>query len=199
MVRDIIKRLVDILITVVAIVVLVPVFGIIYILIKTSSNGPALFKQKRAGRGGEPFTMLKFRTMKIDVEPFGQSPESGADPRLIRSGKFLREYSLDELPQLFNVLRGEMSLVGPRPLYISQIAELSDHHKKRLFVRPGLTGASQVHGRSLLTDPAMLEVEVEYADKQNLWLDMKIVFQTVWVVLCKKGVYEDGGAAGNEG
>ncbi len=128
--------------------------------------------------------------MKVNVDPYGQSPKSGDDPRLFKCGKFLREYSLDELPQLFNVLKGNMSFVGPRPLYVSQIRELSDHHKKRLQLKPGLTGMSQIYLRSDLTSKESLDMEVEYVQKQNFWLDIKILFLTLAVVLGKKGVYE---------
>ena len=167
-----------------------PVFVVVVIAIKLTSKGPAVFKQQRAGKDGKVFVFYKFRTMKLDVDPFGQSPKSGDDPRLIKIGKFLREYSLDELPQLFNVLKGDMSVVGPRPLYVSQISELSDYHKKRLLVRPGVTGLSQIYGRSELTSKTNLDLEVEYVEKQSFWLDIRIFFLTFGVVLGKKGVYE---------
>ena len=128
--------------------------------------------------------------MKTNADPFGQSPKAGDDPRLICIGKFLREYSLDELPQLFNVLKGNMSIIGPRPLYVSQISEFSDFHKKRLLVRPGITGLSQVYNRSELTSKPSMDLEVKYVEKQNLWLDIKILFLTFIVVIRKKGVYE---------
>jgi undecaprenyl phosphate N,N'-diacetylbacillosamine 1-phosphate transferase len=184
------KRSFDVSISLFTVVLLLPVFVIIIIMIKISNEGPVIFKQERAGKDGKPFTFFKFRTMKLGVSPFGQSPKSGDDPRLIKVGKFLREYSLDELPQLFNIIKGDMSIVGPRPLYISQISEMSDYHKKRLLVKPGLTGLSQVYGRSELTEEANLNLEVEYVGKQSFWLDVKIIFQTLGVVFGKKGVYE---------
>jgi lipopolysaccharide/colanic/teichoic acid biosynthesis glycosyltransferase len=188
--RKVVKRALDVAISLLAIIVLFPVFAVIAIVIKASSTGPAVFKQERAGKDGRSFVFYKFRTMKLDADPFGQSPRSGDDPRLIKIGKFLREYSLDELPQLFNVLRGDMSIVGPRPLYVSQIAELSDYHKKRALVHPGITGLSQVYGRSELMAKASLDMEAEYVLTQSLWLDLKIIFLTFAVVLGKKGVYE---------
>lgn len=186
----IVKYIYDIILSLLAIVLLLPVFAVITIAIKLSSKGPVIFRQERAGKNGRPFVFYKFRTMRVDVDPFGQSPKSGDDSRLIRTGKFLREYSLDELPQLFNVLKGDMSIVGPRPLYVSQISEFSDFHKKRLLVRPGITGLSQVYNRSELTSKPSMDLEVEYVDKQGFWLDIKILFLTFVVVLRKKGVYE---------
>ena len=110
------KQILDLLISSLIILLLLPVFAVIAAVIKISSKGPVFFKQERAGKNGKPFTFYKFRTMKIDVDPFGPSPKSGKDTRLTKIGRFLREYSLDELPQLFNILKGDMSLVGPRPL-----------------------------------------------------------------------------------
>lgn len=188
--KGLLKRTFDILVSLLLIVLLSPVLFAIAIAIKLSDKGPAVFRQERAGKNGKPFTLYKFRTMKCNVDPFGQSPKSGDDPRLIKIGKFLRECSLDELPQLFNVLKGDMSIVGPRPLYISQIEKLSERHKKRLLVRPGLTGLSQVSARSALTEERSLDLEIEYAEKQNFWLDIKITFLTFGLVFAKKDVYE---------
>jgi lipopolysaccharide/colanic/teichoic acid biosynthesis glycosyltransferase len=171
-------------------IILLPVFIVIVVAIKLSSKGPAIFKQERVGKGGEPFVFYKFRTMRTDVDPFGATPKSSDDPRLTKIGRLLREYSLDELPQLFNVLKGDMSIVGPRPLYVSQMAEWSDYHKQRLQVKPGLTGLSQIKGRASLTQEAKLDIEVEYVKKQSFWLDIKIIFLTLGVVFGKKGVYE---------
>jgi len=184
------KRILDICVSLLGVMILLPVFVIIIMAIKLASKGPAIFKQERAGKNGKPFVFYKFRTMKVGVDPFGQSPKSGDDSRLIKPGKFLREYSLDELPQLFNVLKGDMSIVGPRPLYVSQISEWSDYHKQRLLVKPGLTGSSQIKGRASLTQEAKLDIEAEYVKKQSFWLDIKIIFLTFGVVFGKKGVYE---------
>ena len=188
--NQILKRLLDLVVALSALILLAPLLGAIAVAIRLSGKGPVIFKQERAGKGGRPFTFYKFRTMRVDVDPFGQSPQSGDDPRLIKGGKFLREYSLDELPQLVNILKGDMSIVGPRPLYGSQIAEMSDYHKRRIEVRPGLTGLSQVYLRSELTEKPSLDLEVRYIEKQSLWLDVKIIFLTLGVVLGKKGVYE---------
>jgi len=185
-----VKRLFDILFSLLAILVLLPAFAIIIIAIKLGSKGPAVFRQIRAGKNGKPFTFYKFRTMKMDIDPFGASPKSDKDPRLTRAGVFLREYSLDELPQLFNVLKGDMSLVGPRPLYIQQIAEWNDRQKKRLLAKPGLTGLAQISGRGELTREEKLELDVEYVQKASLLLDFKTIFLTLWQVLTSKSIYE---------
>ncbi len=184
------KRILDISISLLIMVLLLPVFAVIIIAIRVSSKGSALFKQQRAGKDGTPFMFYKFRTMKLDVEPFGPSPKSGDDPRLTRTGKFLREYSLDELPQLFNVLKGDMSIVGPRPLYVSQMAEWNERQKKRLLVKPGLTGLAQISGRGELTREEKLELDVKYVETANFWTDIKIIPATVIQVLRRKSIYE---------
>jgi undecaprenyl phosphate N,N'-diacetylbacillosamine 1-phosphate transferase len=184
------KRIFDIGTSLLAIAVLSPVFVVIVIAIKLSSKGLAIFKQERAGKGGKPFVFYKFRTMKIDADPFGASPKSSKDPRLTKIGKLLREYSLDELPQLFNVLKGDMSIVGPRPLYLSQIAEWSEQQKKRLLVKPGLTGLAQISGRGELTREEKLELDVKYVETAGFWLDLKIILTTIAQVFGRKSIYE---------
>jgi undecaprenyl phosphate N,N'-diacetylbacillosamine 1-phosphate transferase len=173
-----------------AIIVLLPVFAVIIIAIRVSSKGAAVFKQERAGKDGNPFTFYKFRTMRLDVDPFGSSPKSGDDPRLTKTGKFLREYSLDELPQLFNALKGNMSIVGPRPLYVSQMAEWNERQKKRLLVKPGLTGLAQISGRGGLTREEKLELDVKYVETANFRLDLKIILKTIAQVFSRKSIYE---------
>ena len=121
--RKLFKRIFDIVISLLLVILLLPVFLIIAVTIGIASKGLAIFKQQRAGKDGKPFTFYKFRTMKSDVDPFGPSPKTGDDLRLTRVGKFLREYSLDELPQLFNILKGDMSIVGPRSPYMDQMKE----------------------------------------------------------------------------
>jgi len=172
------------------VLVLLPVFAVIIIAIRVSGKGPAVFKQERAGKDGKPFMFYKFRTMRADVDPFGASPKSGDDPRLTMVGKFLREYSLDELPQLFNVLKGNMSIVGPRPLYVSQMAEWNERQKKRLLVKPGLTGLAQISGRGELTREDKLELDVKYVETTSLWTDIKIILATVIQVFRRKSIYE---------
>jgi lipopolysaccharide/colanic/teichoic acid biosynthesis glycosyltransferase len=185
-----VKRLFDTVLVLPAVVILLPVFAVIVIAIRVSSKGPAVFKQKRAGKNGTPFTFYKFRTMKTDVDPFGSSPKSGDDPRLTKIGKFLREYSLDELPQLFNVLKGDMSIVGPRPLYVSQMAEWNERQKKRLLVKPGLTGLAQISGRGELTREEKLELDVKYVETASFRTDIKIILATIIQVFRRKSIYE---------
>jgi lipopolysaccharide/colanic/teichoic acid biosynthesis glycosyltransferase len=184
------KRGLDILLSLSALIVLSPLSAVIAIAIKLDSNGPAIFKQERAGKNGKPFTLYKFRTMKTDAEPFGSSPKTAEDPRLTKIGRILREYSLDELPQFVNVLSGDMSVVGPRPLYLSQIAEWSERQKKRLSVKPGITGLAQVSGRAEITREEKLDLDVTYVETANLFLDAKIILRTLSRVFKRKGIYE---------
>jgi lipopolysaccharide/colanic/teichoic acid biosynthesis glycosyltransferase len=184
------KRFLDIVFSLLAIVILLPVFVVIIIAIRIGSNGPAIFKQKRAGKDDVPFMFYKFRTMKVDADAFGPSPKSSDDTRLTKAGKFLREYSLDELPQLFNVLKGDMSIVGPRPLYLSQMAEWNERQKKRLLVKPGLTGLAQISGRGGLTREEKLELDVKYVETASFWADIKIILATIGQVFGRKNIYE---------
>ncbi len=184
------KRLFDIVLSLSAIVLLSPVFAVIIAAIKLSGRGPAIFRQERAGKNGKPFIFYKFRTMKTDIDPFGSSPKTGDDPRLTKAGKFLREYSLDELPQLFNILKGDMSIVGPRPLYVSQMAEWNERQKKRLLVKPGLTGLAQISGRGELTRKEKLELDVKYVETAGFLADIKIILATIAQVFGRKNIYE---------
>ena len=170
--------------------VLFPVFAVIAVAIKLESRGPAIFKQQRAAQDGRPFIFYKFRTMKLGVDAFGPSPKSREDSRLTRVGKLLREWSLDELPQLFNILKGDMSIVGPRPLYLSQMAEWDQRQRKRLLVKPGLTGLAQIQGRGQITQEEKLELDVKYVEKASLWLDCRIILITIAQVFRRKGIYE---------
>jgi len=188
--QSIVKRTIDLIMSGLAMVLLFPFVAAIAIVVKLGSRGPVIFRQERVGKDGRPFTFYKFRTMRVDVDPFGPSPKSGDDPRLTRIGKFLREYSLDELPQLFNVLKGDMSIVGPRPLYMSQMAEWNDRQKKRLVVKPGLTGLAQISGRAELTQEEKLELDVQYVERASLWFDCRIVFATIAMVFRRRGIYE---------
>ncbi|MHC4628250.1 MAG: sugar transferase, partial [Planctomycetota bacterium] len=158
------KRGFDILVAASFLIVLCPFLVVIGAIIRLTSKGPAVFRQERAGTNGKPFVFYKFRTMRADVDPFGPSPKLGDDPRLTKIGRLLREYSLDELPQLYNILKGDMSVVGPRPLYLSQIQEWSERQKKRLLVRPGLTGLAQISGRGRITREEKLELDVRYVE-----------------------------------
>jgi len=187
---NILKRALDISISLLALILLWPVLLLIVIGIKVSSKGPAIFKQQRAGKNGNPFVFYKFRTMTIDADPFGPSPKSSRDTRLTKVGRILREYSLDELPQLFNILKGDMSIVGPRPLYLSQIPEWSERQKKRLLVKPGLTGLAQISGRGEITLEEKLELDVKYVEMANFLADVRILLATIVYVFSRKGIYE---------
>ena len=188
--RRLLKPIFDIAISLPAVIVLLPIFAVVAIAIRVSSKGPAIFRQERAGKDGRPFTFYKFRTMKVDADPFGPSPKSDGDPRLTRIGRFLREYSLDELPQLFNIVKGDMSIVGPRPLYVSQMAEWNERQKKRLLVKPGLTGLAQISGRGELTREEKLELDVKYVETAGFWADIKIIVATIVQVFRRKSIYE---------
>ncbi len=185
-----IKRLLDILISLAALAILGLPMLLVGLAIRLGSAGPALFRQQRAGWRGKPFTLLKFRTMRSDVDPYGQSPHEPGDPRITPLGRFLRERSLDELPQLLNVLAGQMSLVGPRPLYLRQAREWTDRQKRRLLVRPGLTGYAQVLGRGELTHEEKIELDLYYVDNRTLGLDVKILLRTIAAMVTRRDTYE---------
>ncbi len=187
---QVLKRVFDALIAAILLAVLSPLLLAIAIAIRITSPGPAVFRQQRAGQGGKPFSLYKFRTMRLDVAPFGPSPRSGADPRLTRVGRFLREYSLDELPQLVNIVWGDMALIGPRPLYISQMTEWNERQSQRLLVKPGLTGLAQVSGRGELTREEKLELDVRYVEQEGLRLDGRILLATAASVFARRGIYE---------
>jgi lipopolysaccharide/colanic/teichoic acid biosynthesis glycosyltransferase len=186
----ILKRGLDIIISLLALIILWPVLLLIVIAIKFSSKGPAVFKQQRAGKNGNSFVFYKFRTMTTDTDPFVPSPKSAHDSRLTKIGRILREYSLDELPQLFNILKGDMSVVGPRPLYLSQIPEWNERQKKRLFLRPGLTGLAQISGRGELTREEKLELDVNYVETASFSADVRIILATIAFVFSRKSIYE---------
>lgn len=199
------KRIGDVAVSATALIVLAPLMVFVALVIKLDDGGPVLFRQRRIGYQGEDFTMLKFRTMRTDAEDVlpevthhiaGTELESEPklfklkdDPRIIRSGKFLRQSSLDELPQLFNVLVGQMSLIGPRPPLPREYAQYCDEEKRRMSVKPGLSGLWQVMGRSNLTWEETIELDLYYADNRNTTLDLSIFFRTFKVVLSRDGAY----------
>jgi len=185
-----IKRLMDLAVSGTALLLGWPALLGLALAVRRDSPGPALFRQERAGRDMKPFAMLKFRTMRADTEAFGVSPGSAGDPRLTRLGPWLRETSLDELPQLWNILKGEMSLVGPRPLYLSQAREFSERQRRRLEVRPGLTGLAQIMGRGEVPHEAKLELDVQYVERMSLWLDARILWQTLMKGFGRQTAYQ---------
>ncbi len=167
-----------------------PFLAALALLVRIDSPGPALFRQERAGQGMRPFQMLKFRTMRTDADPYGVSPQSGTDPRLTRLGRFLRETSLDELPQLWNIVKGEMSLVGPRPLYMSQAQAFSDRQRRRLEVPPGITGLAQLEGRGEVPHERKLEIDVRYVERASLVLDLKVLALSFLAPFRRGDVYQ---------
>lgn len=185
------KRIGDILVSAVLILILtvIPVLIVVPILIKLTSKGPAVFKQERAGKDGELFTIYKFRTMRIPEESLDENgnPLEPKD-RITAVGKFLRKTSLDELMQLFNILDGTMSLVGPRPTLPYQIERYDDVQRRRLHMRPGVTGWAQVNGRNDLTWTEKIVYDVEYVDNYSIWFDIKVLFKTVGVVLKSENI-----------
>jgi lipopolysaccharide/colanic/teichoic acid biosynthesis glycosyltransferase len=181
----VVKFVLDCVGAAVALLLLSPVFAAVVVWIWLDDGRPALIAQERAGKDGKPFRMLKFRTMVVDAieagkrlgleDPWGLLPD---DPRITHSGRFLRRTSLDELPQLINVLKGEMSLVGPRPDLVEQVSNYSDRDRRRLTVRPGITGWSQVQGREEIGWPERFEQDAWYIEHWSLRLDAKIVLAT---------------------
>ena len=195
-----IKRLIDIICSFVGILVLSPLFIIIAIIIKFTSKGPVFFSQKRVGRNGKEFDMYKFRSMVVNAEELkeklaAQNEMSGPmfkmkdDPRVTKVGKFIRKTSLDELPQLWNVLKGDMSLVGPRPSLPKEVAQFEDWMYKRLEVKPGLTCYWQVSGRNNIDFEDWMKLDVKYVKERNLWIDIKLIFKTVGVLFGDKNAH----------
>lgn len=184
------KRVMDVVVAGALLVFGWPVLVALAILVRRDSPGPALFRQERAGRNMRPFTIYKFRTMRTDADAFGVSPKGPGDPRLTRPGRWLRETSLDELPQLWNILKGDMSLVGPRPLYLSQARQFTPRQRRRLEVRPGITGLAQMMGRGELPHEEKLEIDVQYVERASLWLDLKILCRTASRAFWHKSVYQ---------
>jgi exopolysaccharide biosynthesis polyprenyl glycosylphosphotransferase len=195
-----VKRTFDLVLSIVMLILLLPALLAIAIAIKLSSRGPAIYRSVRPGMAGKPFYCFKFRTMREhadqiqdDLEPLNE--QSGAlfkirrDPRLTRVGRLLRRYSLDELPQLVNVVRGEMSLVGPRPLPLRDFERLEEWHKKRYLVLPGITGLWQVSGRSELDFDDLVRLDFLYLERWSIFLDLSILFKTIPAVLSRRGAF----------
>lgn len=186
------KRLLDILLAGGALLVFSPVLVVLALLIRRQMGPPALFRQVRPGLYGEPFEMLKFRTMRNALGADGQ-PLPDAE-RLTPLGRFLRSTSLDELPELWNVVRGDMSLVGPRPLLMEYLPRYSAEQARRHDVRPGLTGWAQVNGRNALSWEEKFALDRWYVDNRTMWLDVKIIWMTVAKVLKRDGISAEGEA-----
>lgn len=195
--RDHVKRGFDLVVTVGLLPVLLPLMALIALAIRFDSPGAVIYRQERTGRHGRRFPMLKFRTMVHNADELRESlahlnvlppPDFKIpnDPRITRVGRFLRATSLDELPQFFNVLRGEMSLVGPRPTSF-RVEQYQAWHGKRLEARPGLTGLWQIHGRNVTSFDERLRLDIAYIEQQSLWMDLRLLFATIPVVLRRTG------------
>jgi len=195
-----VKRIFDVAVSFVALVLLLPLLAIIAMTVKIDSKGPAIFKQVRVGKNGRRFVFYKFRTMVKDAEQqkeglMKRNEVSGPmfkiknDPRITRVGSFLRKMSLDELPQFFNVLKGDMSLVGPRPALQNEVDEYSAIELKRLLVMPGITGMWQINGRSESSFEEMVKQDLRYIREWSFWLDIGILLRTIPAVLSKHGAY----------
>jgi exopolysaccharide biosynthesis polyprenyl glycosylphosphotransferase len=194
------KRGFDVAAAVTLLIVLAPVMALIALLVRFDSPGPAIFRQTRCGKDGHPFTFLKFRGMvdgaearQAELEALNEADgpifKIRNDPRTTRVGRFIRRTSLDELPQLWNVLRGEMSLVGPRPPVPAEVARYQPWQRTRLRGVPGITGLWQVSGRSELSFDEMVRLDIKYLEEWSLWLDVQILLRTVLAVLSKQGAY----------
>ena len=186
------KRFLDISISAVALVLFAPVLFIVSWKIAKKLGTPIFFKQTRPGLNGKPFQMIKFRTMLDAVDEDGNPLPD--DQRMTSFGKFLRSTSLDELPELWNVLRGDMSLVGPRPLLMEYLPLYNDEQRRRHEVRPGITGWAQINGRNALSWEERFKLDIWYVENQSFMLDMKILFLTVKKVLLRDGISADGEA-----
>ena len=191
------KRTLDLLIAGPATLLTAPVIALLCLVIRLESPGSPIFRQTRAGRNGEPFRIFKLRTMVENAQTMGAGDAVLADDfRLTRSGRWLRRLSLDELPNLWNVLRGEMSIVGPRPTLPSQVEHYTPAQRRRLEVRPGITGWAQVHGRASLTWPERIELDIFYVEHRSLRLDLIILGRTLRTLVAGEGLYHEGEGGG---
>ena len=185
-------RIFDILIAILALVVLSPVLLIAAIAIKSGSKGPIVYRQRRVGLGGGEFELLKLRTMVEGSDPVGVGTVvERDDPRVTAAGRFLRRTSLDEIPNLVNVLRGEMAIVGPRPTIPAQVDDYTPRQRRRHEVRPGLTGWAQVQGRAGIPWEQRIELDVEYVERRSLALDLRILARTAGLLVTGRGLAPD--------
>ncbi len=184
------KRAADILFALLLGLLLLPLLAGVAIAIRLESPGPAIFRQTRMGRGGKPFTIYKFRSMVADAPKLGPELTERNDPRITRLGRVLRRSSVDEFPQLWNILKGDMSFIGPRPEVPSIVdSDWSDDDRARvLSVRPGLTGWAQIHGRDDLDIPTKLGYDRDYAERVSLGMDLTILWRTPWILLTGRGI-----------
>ena len=197
---EVIKRLIDVVCSFMGVLLLSPLFIIIAIIIKMTSKGPVFFSQKRVGKNGKEFDMYKFRSMVVNAEELkeklaAKNEMSGPmfkmkdDPRVTKVGKFIRKTSIDELPQLWNVLKGDMSLVGPRPSLPKEVAQFENWMYKRLEVKPGLTCYWQVNGRNNIDFEDWMKLDIKYVNERSTWIDIKLIFKTIGVLFGDKNAH----------
>lgn len=186
----IMKKLFDFIASLIALIILSPIVGITALLIRKKIGSPVLFKQQRPGLNEKPFYVYKFRSMTDELDEKGELLPD--DIRLTSFGKVVRNLSLDELPQLWNVLKGDMSFVGPRPLLVEYLPLYNERQARRHEVRPGITGWAQVNGRNAISWEEKFELDVWYVENRSFWLDMKILFMTVAKVFKSEGISQDG-------
>ena len=182
-----IKRFTDILVSFFSLIIFSPIFLISAVSIKLDSKGPVFFLHERTGLNGRPFKMIKFRGMIDNALRYGPGITQVNDPRITKVGKFLRRTSIDELPQLINVLKGEMSVIGPRPEITSITSKYNDYQKRVFQFLPGITGISQINGRQTLTPEERTDMEIEYYSNETFLGDLKIFIKTFWVIISNKG------------
>lgn len=186
------KRLIDIIFSVTGLIFLSPFLLLTMVSIKIDDQGPVFFRQQRVGKDGLLFRIIKFRTMVVNAEKMGAGVFiERNDPRITKVGKLLRYMSLDELPQLFNVIKGEMSLVGPRPTLLYQVERYDERQKQRLNMKPGITGWAQINGRNELSWPEKIELDLWYVNNWKLGLDFKILWKTMLIVFSGSGIQGD--------
>lgn len=192
MIYKYIKRILDIISSLLAIIILSLLLAVTAVLVKTKLGSPVLFKQERPGKDEKIFTLMKFRTMTDERDENGELLPD--EVRLTKFGKFLRSTSIDELPELFNILKGDMSVIGPRPLLVEYIPRYNEHQHRRHEVRPGLSGWAQVNGRNSISWEEKFDLDVEYVDNYSFAMDVKILFMTVLNVLKKEGISSETSA-----
>ncbi len=187
-----IKYVLDKLLALILIIILFPLWIIIMIAIKLDDGGPIFFTQERLGKNGKTFKIFKFRTMLVDADKFlDENGRVTRKNRITRVGKFLRKLSLDELPQLINIIKGDMSIIGPRPALPSHLPRYTEWQKRRLLMKPGVTGLAQINGRNTLKWSKRIEYDIEYIENYSLWLDLKILLKTIKVVFLREGIVLD--------
>jgi sugar transferase EpsL len=189
---DRVKRAIDVVLVAIGMVLLAPLFAVLAVKVRRELGSPVLFRQRRPGLGGELFELRKFRTMTDERGSDGQLLPD--EQRLTDFGRWLRSTSLDEIPEMVNVLRGDMSLVGPRPLLVEYLERYSPAQARRHEVRPGITGWAQINGRNNMSWDDKLALDVWYVDHRSLWLDVRILLRTLWVMVTRQGVSLDGHA-----